>query len=681
MSTLSWRFNRLRAMSANEIGRRVIGSVKTRLDAIQFSVTKIVNNPNPELLTFARPLHQSMPWVKTWPKLDATQSTVGRAQSICAGTTTIFGEMYNIGLNPVWNRDPLSGKELPLSYGPLMNLRDPVRVGSIKHLWELNRHASISELAQAWVLTKDKKYVKKIELDIDTWIDQCPVGLGANWHSALEVALRLINWAIAWHLLELNYGQSCARKIFSSSLLTKWESSAHAHVNFIEKNYSYGSSANNHLFGELAGIFVASQTWDGWAKAQSWRLQSRIGLQEQLNQLVLEDGVGAEQSVAYLYEICDLMIFCILLGKANLTLFSQASVQRLGAAIDFLRVLQSHVDLPPHLGDCDDAHPIVLGMIENANETANKNNTQTAIQSLIASYDALKKTRTDRPTNKVRWLLGDSKNETKSRNQLESSNSTDKAKDVAKARWFPKGGYLVADQWTDQSELIKIVADAGRLGYLSIAAHGHADALSLCIYYAGIGALIDPGTFSYRPNDPWRDWFRGTRAHNCVTIDHQNQSIIRGPFLWSDHAKSKLESFEDDVNILNWQASHDGYRRLRDPVHHKRTLSWQKQGSVLTVHDDFICEAQHHFEWTWQCDPRWDCHFKDGVLNMRNGQFTIDIQLPFNVIGKLQTGEDECSGGWISTRLGSRVQAPRLSAQRIFTGSWRATTLINFGKS
>ena len=41
--------------------------------------------------------------------------------------------------------------------------------------------------------------------------------------------------------------------------------------------------------------------------------------------------------------------------------------------------------------------------------------------------------------------------------------------------------------------------DGGPLGFLSIAAHGHADALSVEVRYDGVEVLVDPGTYCFRP--------------------------------------------------------------------------------------------------------------------------------------------------------------------------------------
>ena len=83
---------------------------------------------------------------------------------------------------------------------------------------------------------------------------------------------------------------------------------------------------------------------------------------------------------------------------------------------------------------------------------------------------------------------------------------------------------------------LRIVADAGPLGYLSIAAHGHADALAFTLSAHGQELLIDPGTYAYHTEREWRDWFRGTAAHNTVTLDDENQSVIGGNFMWLQRA-------------------------------------------------------------------------------------------------------------------------------------------------
>ena len=92
---------------------------------------------------------------------------------------------------------------------------------------------------------------------------------------------------------------------------------------------------------------------------------------------------------------------------------------------------------------------------------------------------------------------------------------------------FSDGAYSVLD-----GARFKLVMDHGPLGYLSIAAHGHADALSVLLSIDGEPVLVDPGTYLYHSGGAWRDWFRSTRAHNTLTIADADQSVMSGAFNW-----------------------------------------------------------------------------------------------------------------------------------------------------
>ena len=92
-------------------------------------------------------------------------------------------------------------------------------------------------------------------------------------------------------------------------------------------------------------------------------------------------------------------------------------------------------------------------------------------------------------------------------------------------------------------EEVFCLADAGELGYLSIAAHGHADALSFTLAVGDEQLLVDPGTYTYHLDPEARAYFRGTRAHNTITLDGQDQSVAAGPFLWTHRARAAMQEW------------------------------------------------------------------------------------------------------------------------------------------
>ena len=92
---------------------------------------------------------------------------------------------------------------------------------------------------------------------------------------------------------------------------------------------------------------------------------------------------------------------------------------------------------------------------------------------------------------------------------------------------------------------------------------------------------------------PWRRYFRSTAAHNTIVVDDRNQSQFGGSFLWLQHANATLETFYasgDDQTLI---AHHDGYRRLSDPVRHRRTWRYTAGISHISVTDALFCVAAH----------------------------------------------------------------------------------------
>jgi hypothetical protein len=66
----------------------------------------------------------------------------------------------------------------------------------------------------------------------------------------------------------------------------------------------------------------------------------------------------------------------------------------------------------------------------------------------------------------------------------------------------------------------------------AIAAHGHADALSIDPRLDRRDVLVDPGTYDSFTFPEWRQYFRKTCSHNRLMIDDQDQSELQGAFLF-----------------------------------------------------------------------------------------------------------------------------------------------------
>ena len=158
------------------------------------------------------------------------------------------------------------------------------------------------------------------------------------------------------------------------------------------------------------------------------------------------------------------------------------------------------------------------------------------------------------------------------------------------SRAFETGGYFVMrDGWERDSSFALI--DCGRHGSEMGLGHAHSDALAIELAVRGATWLVDPATYIYGSDAEARDWFRSTRAHNTATVDGEDQSLTSTPFAWKTSANCSLIRFDDLGDCVVFEGSHDGYRRLSDPVTHTRSVVMLRERSALIVSDRFAARA------------------------------------------------------------------------------------------
>jgi hypothetical protein len=651
---LQWVLSRLRAMGLRELGYRGAQSVHARWQRAGLGRAK----PVPADAARGRP------WIGAWPENLAVQAYRVAADGILSGKFRLFGDgEWTLGFPPSWNCDPATGTSAPLGFGILLNYRDAAVVGNVKYLWEPNRHLELVTLAQAWRLTGEARFAQACRTLVDSWITQCPYMLGPNWTSSLELALRLVNWSCAWHLL---CGDDAA--VFGDrdgeAFKARWLSAVRQHCHFIAGHLSLYSSANNHLLGELLGLLIGATTWPCWPESKRWRRRAQQRFEHQALLQNTVDGVNREQAIWYQHEVADMMLLAGLTARANGAEFSSAFWSRLEAMLDFIASCMDVGGNVPAFGDADDA--VIVRFSPDPDFRV--------YHSLLASGAVLFgrgdfKHKAQVFDDKSRWLLGDGAAATFAALAPDSSGAHVR-------RRFDAGGYYILGGELETPREVRLVVDAAPLGYLAIAAHGHADALSFTLSVAGRPLLIDPGTYSYHTERRWRDHFRGTSAHNTLCVDHLDQSVSGGPFLWNSHAVTRCLVIDLGAEEDRIVAEHDGYCRLNDPVMHRREILYQRAGSLIRITDHIHCAAPHAIEIFW--------HFAEGcrlTLDGESAQITrdgveLELRWPASLHARVVRGSVDPIQGWISPRFDAKVPGDTLVVSGTVAGDWQGATII-----
>ena len=649
---MTWYVRRLSRMSLLEIGHRAGRTARVNLERLGFLLA--VRPPDPDIaaLVLVDPIDVSG---------FAHEPYVAAADRLLAGEMSVFALQAKVSDGTSkWNTDPLTGTAAPLDFGKAIDYRDERVVGNIKYLWEPNRHLELVTLAQAWALTNEVRFLQGLARRLESWLLQCPYPQGANWASSLELGIRLINWSLVWRLIG-GARSAMFEGAEGKDLRRRWLDSVYQHTHFIHHYYSRHSSANNHLIGEAAGVFVAACTWPCWPEMAKWGGNARRILIEQAEVQTHADGVNREQAVAYQQFVLDFLILAALAGRTAKQEFPRGYWQTVERMLEFLAGIMDVAGNVPMIGDADDGFVVRLSQEPGF----------CPFRSLL-STGAILFDRADFAASgvvmddKTRFLVGaagwpDLRARTPS--------------DPTRKRRFPDGGYCVLGQDLVTDREIRLVADAGPLGFLSIAAHGHADALSFVLSVAGHEILVDPGTYSYHTEPRWREYFRGTGAHNTVRVDGQDQSVQGGNFMWLRQARACLEAFEYDHRSSRFVAEHDGYTRLSDPVRHRREL--RHHGTMIEVMDRLACDGYHVVERCWHFSEQCRVSLQGSTVVAENGPVRVTLRsLETDCEIRHLRGSDDPPGGWVSRRFDVKVPADSLYCISRIQGTTELVTQI-----
>jgi hypothetical protein len=552
-----------------------------------------------------------------------------------------------------WNHEYKRSIKTPLLFGPWMNYRDNESYGDFKYFWELPRLQHLTTLTKAYYLTGEEKYAKEVVNQIKGFIEQSPYLLGVNWIMPMESSIRLIS--VSWVTAFLK--EYLMRDKYACSLI---ESIVRSHVDYVAKNFSAYSSANNHLIAEAAGVFIASICFSELEKMNTYRNKAYAVLCKEIINQHHPDGVNKEQAVHYQVFALTFFLLAATLARANNIEFPDEYWRMLESSANFLASIADKDCSIPSIGDSDDGKAVLLSETDC-----------NSIRSILAT-SAVLFNRSDFKA-KARyfdeasfWLLGN-----KGKAQFDSLN----AKPASVTNKFDKGGYYILT--TAGNPKVKLVFDCGPLGFKSIAAHGHADSLGFTLNAYGQPYFVDCGTYTYVAENPYRNFFRSTASHNTIVIDSQNQSEAAGPFIWTRKANSLTEEWLSNEHFDRVIGRHDGYHRLQDPTTHRRTISLDKEQEIITIHDDLEMKTSHTIEQYFHLHPQ--CHaekINDNIWRIINRGGKIELVTDNKLSSAVYVGSENPICGWFSGAYDRKVPTHTIVCSGTFRGNQHFTTKI-----
>ncbi|HEU0054373.1 MAG TPA: alginate lyase family protein, partial [Longimicrobium sp.] len=473
------------------------------------------------------------------------ERTVARAERVLARRFDLLGYRdLDFGRDIDWQLEPVHGRRAASAPWPSIPYLDFERTGDHKIIWELNRHQFLVTLAKAYRITDDARFAAGLEELWYDWRRKNLYPLGVNWASTLEVAFRAASWMWAAFLLE---GTAADSARFQRDIAMEL---AHAGW-YIERFLSTYFAPNTHLLGEGAVLFLIGARYPGLRRAARWRETGWRIVLEQAGRQVRADGMHFEQSVYYHVYALDFFLHARIMAERNGAAIPKALDETIRKMTEALALL-SRGGAPPRFGDDDG------GRLFDPSRNGAEHMTDPLSTGAALFRDAGWKAASPGLIEETLWLLGTE--------GAAAYDALPAAAEPVRTAALPASGIYVSASPGPPSR--RLFVDAGETGALS-AGHGHADALSVQLSSGGRFRLADPGTFGYAGSDSRRDRFRGTAAHNTLTVDALDQAEAAGPFAWTARPRVEALRWFAGETFDFFEGRHSGYERLAEPVTHR----------------------------------------------------------------------------------------------------------------
>ena len=655
---LRWYGRRLTLMQPAEVATHARRAAGARADALTWNLsrrtwTRRWEPPGDRLFATSSPPSAPIGFLTVESaSLLRRELPAEAAAAVAAAERRLHGPIELLGHPPFvleadWDgaTDPLSGERWPDRHGRLIDFRHGVP-GDPKLTWELHRLQGIPLLVLASHLEGDDRLAREALRQMLAWFGRHPPGRGIAWANTFEPGLRALSLAVAFD--GIRSLSSLDDRTKEDLLRGLWQ-----HGSWIEAGLSRYSSANNHLIGELLGLLAVGLLAPELADSGRWASRAAAELSEQAELQVLGDGAGAEQAFGYSMFVADLLLVAVALFRAR-GLDAPAAVARaLDRIGDALALLLDGDEPEPTFGDGDQSRALVLdgADIRTGREIA------AALAACRGHRGARRVARG--PDATAIQLFGEAGARTFAETQPAAEAGS--------------GVLARPASWCSGSPASASSSTQVPLGYLSIAAHGHADALSIALSAGSDDLVVDPGTGSYLDVSV-REWFRGTGAHATVTVDDRDQSQQGGAFIWLRQGNARL--LEWDAGRLVAIAEHDGYRRLADPVTHRRAVARIGERALLVVDRLEGCDA-HTAAQNWPLHP--NATVAERSPGLLDASFGGDRHLLLGFAATRESTVTHDRAGLWSGRLGQWEPAPRCRQHVSWEGVVHLAALIVVG--
>lgn len=472
-------------------------------------------------------------------------------------------------------------------------------IGDVRTNWELNRNFAFAKLAKDYYVTGDEAILLELKKLFYDWADKNPFLWGISYTSPMEMAIRAVNWlymAAFLYFADLRYDSDTEtwRQHIETGCLNM--------LAYVRKHRARFSSANNHLIIEQWAVLTGALVFG----LKKWQAEAMQILTAELPRQNAPDGINLEMSLHYqtfVMEAYGLLIPAMKAAGTAVPAMWYTWLEKMSAFVAD-SMLDEYKAI--EFGDNDEGKLLDLqgGTMEH----------YAYVLQLMSLVLPIRYVAELHWHENVCWLYS---------RQARKQAAQKKLFDSSKSHCYAKGGYTFLKS---EKKRIVLAIDHAPLGFGTIAAHGHADALSLQFYLNGKVVFCDAGTGNYHVPQAGRNLYRSTAMHNTVQAGDKEQSQMLGPFLWGQRAKTHLLPEKTDLahGIVEAVTNYEN-------VCHGRRLYLENESTIhitdtVTIQEKCVIRQQFIIAPDWKVkkeiyglslsDENWQIHIHNPACSM-----------------------------------------------------------------
>lgn len=562
----------------------------------------LISKGRPSVKDQATYINENLPKVK--------ERIVAEANELLEGMMVLPGtdaKPYFVGNPPDWFNNPVNHNE---------------------YTFHLNRMNQWKPLLEAFTLTGDQRYAKRVIDELNDWIEKCP---RPDITKDIELAYKSFNSVDPWRSLECGIRNFknwpwvihhlIGTELMTPELLEKYAISVFGQGEVLAEvcPMFWPLADHNHYLMENLGLLAIVCNFPEFKTAQKWREHAVRELERCAKAQITEDGGQIEGCPSYHNGCVYWFSLSILLAREYGITFSDDYVSRIRKSLDYSIYSTRPSGTVVPWGDSSTGKGIISAAFYGY--LAFNSVEWLSFATKFVSVDEIKRVCVKEIWNikDIGELLSQIENLQDYETSLPTVSWQHELKQVAMRTGWDKDAIsiLFACRTPIQNN------------------HAHIDPMSFDLTAFGRPLVVDPGKFTYKEDENRRN-FKSAQWHNTLTIDEKPPFEYISSWRYGPQKYGNITKMVDDKSLMYAEAEHFNY----EPAIHKRVLAIIDReytlvlDKVTAINPDSTVQLYYHMDCgKVTLDANKNC------VHTANGDSEVVIYISDNLKGELLPGK------------------------------------------